>query len=90
MTSVPTILYVDCRPDNGVERRRLEGMRRYAAARGWRVEALENGDCSPAVPTRSLVERAASLPPRCAVFAVNDGCAFIVADALRPCVMGGV
>ena len=199
--SPPTILYVDCRPDNGVERRRLEGMRRYAAARGWRVEALENGDCSPAalrealerlrpigcvaecwrkketfppaafqgvpvvyfgppetpewsdaprvecdeaavarmafrelsagkpsaytvvsfwkerkwqreridvfreccreagfdcpfayfpdnaasrpaVPTRSLVEWAASLPPRCAVFAVNDGCAFIVADAL--------
>ena len=201
MTSVPTILYVDCRPDNGVERRRLEGMRRYAAARGWRVETLELGsatpaalkealerlrpvgcvaecwrkkgtfppaafqgvpviyfgppetpkwrdaprvecdeaavarmafrelsagkpsaysvvsfwkerkwqreridafreccreagfDCPfayfpdnaaprPAVPTRSLVEWAASLPPRCAVFAVNDGCAFIVADAL--------
>ena len=196
-----TLLYVDCRPDNGVERRRLEGMRRYAAARGWRVETLDHKVCSPAalrealgrlrpigcvaecwrkkgtfppaafqgvpviyfgppetpkwrdalrvecdeaavarmafrelsagkpsayavvsfwkerkwqreridafreccreagfdclfayfpdnaaprpaVPTRSLVAWAASLPPRCAVFAVNDGCAFIVADAL--------
>ena len=199
--SPPTILYVDCRPDNGVERRRLEGMRRYAAGRGWRVEMLDHRECSPAalreaikrwhpigcaadcgrrkgtflpaafqgvpvvyfgppetqewraaprvecdeaavarmafkelsagkpsayavvsfwkekrwqreridafreccreagfdcpfaffpdnsaprtaVPTRSLVEWAASLPLHCAVFAVNDGCAFIVADAL--------
>lgn len=196
-----TLLYVDCRPDAGNERRRWEGLRRYAAARGWRVETLEHRDCTsaalrealerlrpigcaaecwsrtevfppaafggvpmvcfgppetpewraapriecdeaavarlafrelsaghppayavvsfwkerkwqreridsfreccrkagfdcpfayfpdnaaprPAVPTRSLVEWAASLPPHCAVFAVNDGCAFIVADAL--------
>lgn len=43
MTSPPTILYVDCRLDGGIERRRLAGMRRYAAARGWRVETLVLG-----------------------------------------------
>jgi AraC-like DNA-binding protein len=197
----PTILYVDCQPRIERERRRLEGMRRYAAGRGWRVETLDHTDCTPAalkealerlrpvgcvaecgnrrtvcpprafgdvpvvffsppegpewrgalrvecdeaavarlafkelsangppayavvsfhaekrwqreridafreccreagfdctvasfpdnsaprhtVPTRSLVEWAASLPLHCAVFAVNDGSAFIVADAL--------
>ena len=197
----PTILYVDCQPRIERERCRLEGMRRYASGRGWRVETLKHTDCTPAalkealerlrpvgcvaecwsrrtvcpprafgdvpvvffsppegpewrgalrvecveaavarlafrelsagkpsaytvvsfwkerkwqreridvfreccreagfdcpfaffpdnsaprtaVPTRSLVEWAGALPPHCAVFAVNDGCAFIVADAL--------
>ena len=41
MKSVPTILYVDCRLHIGMEQRRLAGMRRYAAGRGWRVETLE-------------------------------------------------
>ncbi len=52
--SPPTILYVDCRPDNGIERRRLEGMRRYAAARGWRVETLEFGPATPAALKEAL------------------------------------
>ena len=41
MTPIPTILYVDCRPKVGMERRRLAGMQRYAAALGWGVETLE-------------------------------------------------
>ena len=47
MKPVPTLLYVDCRPDDGIEGRRLAGMRRYAAGRGWRVETLELGNVTP-------------------------------------------
>jgi LacI family transcriptional regulator len=47
MKSIPTILYVDCRPGEGIWRRRLEGIRRYAATRGWRVETLEHGVATP-------------------------------------------
>ena len=54
MTSVPTLLYVDCRPDDGIEGRRLAGMRRYAAGRGWRVETLEHKDCSPTALREAL------------------------------------
>jgi hypothetical protein len=42
-----TILYVDCQMDIGIERRRLEGLRRYADARKWRVETLEHDKCTP-------------------------------------------
>ncbi len=45
--SPPTILYVDCQPRIERERRRLEGMRRYAAGRGWRVETLKHTDGGP-------------------------------------------
>ena len=44
----PTILYVDFSPQSGIDRRRLDGLRRYAATRKWRVETLEHRDCSPA------------------------------------------
>ena len=47
MKPAPTLLYVDCRPDDGIEGRRLAGMRRYAAGRGWRVETLELGTATP-------------------------------------------
>ena len=46
--SEPTILYVNCCPASGMGRVRLAGIRRYAAARKWRVETLPNGVCTPA------------------------------------------
>ena len=55
MTSVPTILYVDCSLHSGIDRRRLDGLRRYAAARNWRVETLEHRDCTPATLREALV-----------------------------------
>jgi LacI family transcriptional regulator len=54
MTSVPTILYVDCSLHSGIDRRRLDGLRRYAAARKWRVETLEHRDCTPAALREAL------------------------------------
>lgn len=48
MTQVPTILYVDCSLQSGIDRRRLDGLCRYAATRKWSVEMLEHRDCSPA------------------------------------------
>ena len=47
MKPIPTILYVNCRPEYGIDGRRLAGMRRYAAGRGWRVETLELGTATP-------------------------------------------
>ena len=55
MTSVPTILYVDCSLHSGIDRRRLDGLRRYAAARKWHVETLEHKDCTPAALREALV-----------------------------------
>ena len=52
--SSPTILYVDCSLHSGIDRRRLDGLRRYAAARKWRVETLEHKDCSPAALREAL------------------------------------
>jgi AraC-like DNA-binding protein len=52
--SVPTILYVDCSLHSGIDRRRLDGLRRYAAARKWRVETLEHKDCTPAALREAL------------------------------------
>ncbi len=54
MTPVPTILYVDCSLHSGIDRRRLDGLRRYAAARNWRVETLEHRDCTPAALREAL------------------------------------
>ena len=54
MTSVPTILYADCSLNSGIDRRRLDGLRRYAAARKWRVETLEHRDCTPAALREAL------------------------------------
>ena len=34
---LPTILYVDCNPHSGIDRRRLAGLRRYAAACGKKL-----------------------------------------------------
>jgi LacI family transcriptional regulator len=45
--ATPTILYVDYSPNLDSDRRRLDGMRRYASARKWAVETLDHADCSP-------------------------------------------
>ncbi len=45
--ALPTILYVDYSPNLDSDRRRLDGMRRYASARKWAVETLDHADCSP-------------------------------------------
>ena len=50
----PTILYVDCHLYSGIDRRRLDGLRRYVVARKWRVETLEHKDCSPAALREAL------------------------------------
>ena len=76
-----TILYVDCVPESGMGRVRLAGVRRYAAARGWRVETLEHGNCSP----KTLAEALARLRP--------VGCVAERWDpqtALRPALFGRV
>ena len=57
--SVPTILYVDYSPELDSDRRRLDGLRRYAASRKWRVETLEHKNCSPS----SLREALSRLHP---------------------------
>ena len=51
----PTIIYVDFSPGVDSDRRRLDGMRRYAAARNWRVETLNHAECSPAALREALV-----------------------------------
>ena len=51
---MPVILYVDCSFVSGIDMRRLDGLRRYAAARKWRVETLEHKDCSPAALREAL------------------------------------
>ena len=43
----PTILYVNFRPDAGIDKLRLAGLRRFAAGRAWRVETLDHAVCSP-------------------------------------------
>ena len=53
-SQTPTILYVDCNLRSGIDRRRLDGVRRYAATRKWRVETLEHRDCSPAALREAL------------------------------------
>ena len=81
MTQVPTILYVDCNLRSGIDRRRLDGLRRYAATRKWRVETLEHGDCS----AEALREALARLRP--------IGCAaecWPPKTALRPAAFGRV
>ena len=60
----PVILYVDCNFVSGIDRKRLDGLRRYAAARKWRVETLEHKDCSPAALREAL---ATYRPIGCAV-----------------------
>ena len=52
----PTILYVDCNFVSGIDRKRMDGLRRYAAARKWRVETLEHRDCSPAALREALAK----------------------------------
>ena len=51
---LPTILYADYSPDQDCDRRRLCGLRRYAAAHKWDVETLEHRDCSPAALREAL------------------------------------
>lgn len=57
--TIPTLLYVDYSLGLDSDRRRLDGLRRYAAARKWRVETLEHRKCSP----ESLREALSRLHP---------------------------
>ena len=41
MDAAPTILYLDCRSGVDTHRRKLDGIRRYAVARGWEVATLD-------------------------------------------------
>ena len=50
----PTILYVDYSPGLEGDRLRLDGLRRYADGRGWRVETLEHGVCSALALRKAL------------------------------------
>ena len=76
-----TILYVDCSAESGMGRVRLAGIRRYAAAHGWRVEKLEHENCSP----KTLSEALARLRP--------VGCVaecWCAETSLRPALFGSV
>jgi len=46
--TAPAILYVGFVPGSGMDAVRIAGVRRYAAARGWRVETLGSDAASPA------------------------------------------
>ncbi len=79
--ALPTILYVDYSPDLDSDRRRLDGMRRYASARKWAVETLDHADCSP----DALREALAKIRP--------IGCAaecWCPETAMRPSLFGRV
>ena len=52
--ALPTILYVDYSPNLDCDRRRLDGLRRYAAARKWSVATLNHADCTPATLREAL------------------------------------
>ena len=54
ISGVPTILYVDYSPELDSDRRRLDGLRRYAVSRKWRVETLEHRGCSPDALRKAL------------------------------------
>ncbi len=78
---VPTILYVDYSPNLDSDRRRLDGMRRYADARKWAVETLPHAECSPAA-LREAIDRIGPI-----------GCAaecWCPETALRPSLFGRV
>ena len=77
----PTILYVDCNFVSGIDRKRLDGLRRYAAARKWRVETLEHKDCSPAALREALAKYR---PIGCAAECCYPD------TLLRPALFGGV
>ena len=77
----PTILYVGFSPGNGICLKRLAGLRRYAATRGWKVETLDGAGCSP----QTLRDALARLRPiGCAVQC--SGLGFV----LRPALFGRI
>ena len=77
----PVILYVDCNFVSGIDRKRLDGLRRYASARKWRVETLEHKDCSPAALREALAKYR---PIGCAAECCYPD------TLLRPALFGGV
>lgn len=77
----PVILYVDCNFVSGIDRKRMDGLRRYAAARKWRVETLEHKDCSPAALREALAKYR---PIGCAAECCYPD------TLLRPALFGGV
>ena len=74
-SSSPRILYLSVIPGNGSMQRKLAGIRRYCAARGWNVVAVDRADSTPGklpsllnrhAPVGCVVEgigRHADLPP---------------------------
>ncbi len=74
-SSSPRILYLSVIPGNGSMQRKLAGIRRYCAARGWNVVAVDRADSKPGnlpsllsrhAPVGCVVEgigRHADLPP---------------------------
>lgn len=77
----PTILYVGFMPGHGIDLMRLAGLRRYASTRGWKVETLDDADCSP----KTLRDTLARLRP---IGCVSNYCDPIV--TLRPALFGRV
>ena len=77
----PVILYVDCNFVSGIDRKRMDGLRRYAAARKWRVDTLEHKDCSPAALREALAKYR---PIGCAAECCYPD------TLLRPSLFGGV
>ena len=72
--SVPVILYLNASHarDRSFQMT-IAGIRRYAEARGWRVEAdWAEEPWRPSVRARRLAAWVAELPRHTAVFAVND------------------
>lgn len=47
MKAAPAILYLDMVPGEHIQKMKLAGMRRYAAARGWEVVAVPERDSRP-------------------------------------------
>jgi len=54
MDKTPTVLYLDCRPQDEVQRRKLDGICRYATTHGWNVATLAQGECNPGAVAKFL------------------------------------
>ena len=76
-----TLLYIDIDENDPVHRRKLAGMRRYAAGRGWRVAGVDTRRSTPH-DVLAMLER--DLPAGCAVEASTNP------DSFPPSLFGSV
>lgn len=53
-TATQLLVVLAASPELNSDRRRLDGFRRYAVSRKWRVETLEHRDCSPSSRREAL------------------------------------